>query len=308
MRREGIASYSLSIFEDSSNCEVNATCVTKDLGIIGLHAKGPSRTAGRQAQLAILPLASEGVKPKCYDPMRDPHLVSKSVNNERKGGITALAGVDYDNSLKFLSSGSDKHTYLWTIYPHTHRYTASTERLSFQTRAIVQALGFERGSGTVLSADGKRILSLDLSSNAVRKNVTMAHNVYNIHTGQSPYVVLLETESVDAQIQMYDLRSGNFDRPPVVAFGQDLPSYVPEKLKFLSPSARGSLSPNKQLFARGFNDGGVQVWDLRKHTVATKTYDHRLHSGSIFHTAFISESELVARENNALWFIDTKRA
>jgi len=116
--------------------------------------------------------------------------------------------------------------------------------------------------------------------------VPMSNAIHQLHIHQQmENIIILEVDSLDYQIHLYDDRKKNgFDRPSDCYFGRR-----GRAAKHSKGDTRGNL------FARGYDDGAVCVWDLRnaKQPILKKSF-HDL--GSLVHTAFFEHGTPLLRQ------------
>ncbi|RPD61929.1 hypothetical protein L226DRAFT_571320 [Lentinus tigrinus ALCF2SS1-7] len=151
----------------------------------------------------------------------------------------------------------------------------------------VQALAYCGWDETVYSAAGDRIASTKLDALAHADSERVSGKITQVHVHpQDPRLIALEIDHMDYQVQLYDMRAGGFARKPWLEFGhRNAPTPIPPKstrtiadtnpiASASSSCSRSSSTPKlgtrytrgstlNSLFARGYGDGVVLVWDYR---------------------------------------------
>ncbi|KAI0334773.1 hypothetical protein GY45DRAFT_1241766 [Cubamyces sp. BRFM 1775] len=136
----------------------------------------------------------------------------------------------------------------------------------------VQALAYSSWNNAIYSAAGDRIATARLDARASSEPVRVSGRVTQVHVHpQDPRLIALEIDHMDHQVQLYDTREGGFGRKPWLEFGYRAAPPKPRSAsrpvsstfvpKLGSRYIRGSTM--NSLFARGYGDGVVLVWDYR---------------------------------------------
>lgn len=76
-----------------------------------------------------------------------------------------------------------------------------------------------------------------------------------------PTIHLCQVDHLDSQIALYDTRKAGFSRRPCLDFGYREPN---NNLNKRSGRFFHKGSVEEHFYARGYRDGAVCVWDLRK--------------------------------------------
>ncbi|PIL36763.1 hypothetical protein GSI_00453 [Ganoderma sinense ZZ0214-1] len=181
-------------------------------------------------------------------------------------------------------------------------YWATSERIPTEHSQPVQALAFCAWNEMVYSAAGDRVSMTNLGAIAAADPERVSGKVTQVHVHpQDPRLIALEVDHLDYQVHFYDMREGGFGRRPWLEFGyrsalpkatrasSSLSAPQPDQQGagsslsvFASASANGSTSRSasstivpksgsrytrgsttNSLFARGYSDGTVLVWDYR---------------------------------------------
>ncbi|KAH7920265.1 hypothetical protein BV22DRAFT_1040024 [Leucogyrophana mollusca] len=255
---------------------VEDACVVGDTIVLGYD--------GGPCQVTLLPVTRKSPRP--IDVQRQPHVPSPRVSKSFKGGVSCLSAMCSEaGSIKFFSGGHDRWVYLWTA--ETHQLTNATcKKLSVFHDSGVSAIAYQRRSNALMSSDGQKLWTTDLSRSYTPKPVLVSNVVNQIHVHpQAPDIILLEIKHLDQQIQIFDCRKGGFNRPPCFTFGHRYAD-----AKFEPSYTKGST--RHVYFARGHQDGSVILWDYRnpKDILIKRQYQQ---IDAVVHTAF-SNSEVVA--------------
>ncbi|KAA1466126.1 hypothetical protein DENSPDRAFT_13214 [Dentipellis sp. KUC8613] len=250
---------------------------------------GYSKPARESFQIAVVPIVPD------EPPLRTnlSRLAHTTVNEslfapaKRNRGISALAAVEGDDdAFKFVSGGFDGHIYLWSVQRRddfVEPFRTRIEPCAMEHTSSVLSLAYRCSDGSLLSAAGKVLSNIPLKAPRAAKPVCMSDQVYQIHVHpQNENLILLETDHLNHQIQLFDTREGGFDGNPAVQFGWR-PHAADARLSVQSRHSRGSCSNTR--FVRGFKDGVVKVWDIRKVTDAAVKLECRAKE-AVFHTVF----------------------
>ncbi|KAF4619681.1 hypothetical protein D9613_005483 [Agrocybe pediades] len=204
-------------------------------------------------QVSLLRFNSEDHSPCLMDLQLKPHKVSLDAQNSNTtGAITCLAAKSLTNGhLKFFTGGYDRSLYIWNAKTLD---SITTERLTTIT-TIPEALAFRHG--TLLIGTSRKLLQLDLEHLTSTPIVTqLSNSVHQIHVDkQAPNIALLEVNSLDFQVQMFDERiKHSFDRTADCYFGARQTS---------SPAQANRGDVKSFMFVKGYQDGVVRMWDFR---------------------------------------------
>lgn len=204
-------------------------------------------------------------------------------------GISALAAMPADGrSRRFLSGGGDGTVRLWTLSGEGHDgLQAGSAPLELSPRQPVRGLAFRASDGAVLVGHARHVsvAPLEAPTRATPALLSAAPLQVHVHP-QNPRVVLIEVDHLDRQVQIFDVRSANLDRRPVMEFGhRAAPSMGPAKHIY----RRGSTS--HALFARGYGDGTLCVWDFRN--TSSVTLKTRTREDPIVH-AVLHKDQVIA--------------
>ncbi|KAH9943062.1 uncharacterized protein BXZ73DRAFT_74110 [Epithele typhae] len=194
-------------------------------------------------------------------------------------GITCLAPVE-DHS--FLSGGYDKRLYLWKLAPTDPRrapdgsgnaigFSVTSTRVPTNHVQPVQALAYSAWNNVVYTAAGDRVAQTKVDAYSAGEAKRVSGKVHQVHVHpQERDLVLLEIDHMDRQVQVYDIRERGLSGAPVLEFGRRAALRSPRASKGTRTGlphhdtrfTRGSTVDS--LFARGYSDGAVLVWDYRK--------------------------------------------
>ncbi|KAF9569480.1 hypothetical protein CPC08DRAFT_701963 [Agrocybe pediades] len=243
-------------------------------------------------QVSVLRFNSEDPSPCLMDLQLKPHQVSLDAQNSNTtGAITCLAAKSLTNGhLKFFTGGYDRSLYIWNAKTLD---SITTERLTTIT-TIPEALAFRHG--TLLIGTSRKLLQLDLEHLTSTPIVTqLSNSVHQIHVDkQAPNIALLEVNSLDFQVQMFDERiKHGFDRTADCYFGARQTS---------SPAQANRGDVKSFMFIKGYQDGVVRMWDFRN--VKQPVLKHQFEDmGPIVHAVFAGGG-IVCYQDNSLSFID----
>ncbi|KAI1792921.1 hypothetical protein LXA43DRAFT_1003819 [Ganoderma leucocontextum] len=288
-RKTRIYRHSLPVEDDFRHVE-DACLLRNDTVVIG-YDKGP-------CQVSLITV--EGDQRPCRVDLN--HKAHSTVIENRSAGracpnrgIACLAPVAEDS---FLSGGHDKYVYHWKLGRANDRgkdhggYCVSSLRIPTEHSQPVQALAFCAWNEMVYSAAGDRISMTKLDAIATAEPERVSGKVAQVHVHpQNPRLIALEVDHLDYQVHFYDMREGGFARRPWLEFGYRA---TPPRASssnagtrdagsgFTSASASASTSRSasstsipkfgsrytrgsttNSLFARGYGDGTVLVWDYR---------------------------------------------
>ncbi|KJA30104.1 hypothetical protein HYPSUDRAFT_127072, partial [Hypholoma sublateritium FD-334 SS-4] len=104
---------------------------------------------------------------------------------------------------------------------------------------------------------------------------------------------------LDSQIQLFDIRKQRgFDRTPDCNFGARCGGSRP-----IRSMSRGDCEYS--LFAKGFADGVVRIWDYRnsKQPVVTRAHQNM---GAVAHTIFTGSGNILCYNGDSLTFVDSR--
>ncbi|TFY69435.1 hypothetical protein EVG20_g3153 [Dentipellis fragilis] len=252
---------------------------------------GYSKPARESFQIAIVPIVPN------EPPLRTnlSRLAHTTVNEsilapaQRNRGISALAAVEGDDdAFKFVSGGFDGRIYLWSIQRRDgfdKPFRTRTEPCAMEHTSSVLSLAYRRSDGSLLSAAGKVLSNIPLKARARRNLSACASIPSTLARGTWTSCAdgfCNQTDHLNHQIQLFDTREGGFDGNPAVQFGWR-PHAADARLSVQSRHSRGSCSNTR--FVRGFKDGVVKVWDIRKVTDAAVKLESRAKE-AVFHTIF----------------------
>ncbi|OBZ76198.1 hypothetical protein A0H81_03583 [Grifola frondosa] len=109
----------------------------------------------------------------------------------------------------------------------------------------------------VLSCAGPFIATTSLSAHSAPEPERVSGKIQQVHIHpHAPSLVVLEVDHMDRQVHFYDTRKGGFRHAPCLEFGHRTAAR-----RAGTRYAKGSAS--NSLFARGYADGTVHVWDYR---------------------------------------------
>ncbi|KDR83531.1 hypothetical protein GALMADRAFT_651263 [Galerina marginata CBS 339.88] len=230
---------------------VDATIVGAT-AIIG-YGNGPS-------QISLVRL-SEGSSPLLVDLEQNrPHKVSlDSGSRTGKAAISCLAAKKSTAHItQFFTGGHDKTLRLWSVGDAN---LATSEKLTTLT-TIPEALGFRDRS--LIVGTSRKILTVDLGHlSSIPTSAQLSNSVCQIHIhSQAPNVTILEVNSLDFQVQIFDDRKKQgFDRVADCYFGA-------RQARTSARSTRGDT--DFSMFVKGYEDGTVRMWDFRNSKVSHK--------------------------------------
>ena len=101
-----------------------------------------------------------------------------------------------------------------------------------------------------------------------------------------------QVDHLDRQVQIFDLRKSNFDRKPVMEFGYRPAQSMREKHDG-NIYRKGSTS--YALFARGYSDGTLCIWDYRNTVV--RMFPHVCHMSAVQRPSFRSPPERARKDS-----------
>ncbi|KAI0721875.1 hypothetical protein C8T65DRAFT_629499 [Cerioporus squamosus] len=284
-RKTRISTYSLPVEDDARHVE-DACLIGDDTVVVGYN-RGP-------CQVSLISVGDDQ-QPCRHDLSYRAH--STVIENRSLGkafpnrGIACLAPVAGDS---FVSGGHDKTVHHWKISRGSSRrkgregWSASSVRIPMDHTQPVHALAYCGWNETVYSASGDRIASTKLGALAHAGSERVSGKIIQVHVHpQDPRLIALEIDHMDYQVQLYDTRTGGFARKPWLEFGhRTAPPTVSSKgdrtIADTNPVARARTSWSdsntlaqksgsrytrgstlNSLFARGYGDGVVLVWDYR---------------------------------------------
>ncbi|KAH9951765.1 hypothetical protein B0H21DRAFT_717413 [Amylocystis lapponica] len=288
-RQVRISGFSLPWPDEVSTSDAHVTdaCLLGDRAVVVGYDSGPR-------QVSVITLGDE--PPRRFNIRHRAHTiihenrVTGSAHPYR--GVSVLAPL---SETRFLSGGHDKTVHLWTVMPTAEGFAAKSQRLNIEHSRCVQALAYRAHDNSVLSASGECVSTMRLSSHLPPDPIRVSGRVLHIHVHpQAPHFVVLEVAHMDRQVQLYDLRKAGFERAPCVEFG-----YRSRDDKHTdSRYVRGS--PWNSLFARGYADGAVRVWDYRQATnVMIRVQCQR--PAPVAHT-LLSSSDIIAYGGHSVTF------
>ncbi|KAJ8501439.1 hypothetical protein ONZ51_g606 [Trametes cubensis] len=268
-RKTRITRWSLPVEDDARHVE--DACLIGESTIVVGYNKGP-------CQVSLIPVR-ENQRPYRIDLTHRGH--STVVENRTAGtsypnpGIACLAPVGSDS---FLSGGHDKTVRHWKVTPNGGQreeraaFSASSVRVPIEHMQSVQALAYSSWNNAIYAAAGDRIATARLDSRAPSEPARVSGRVTQVHVHpQDPRLIALEIDHMDHQVQLYDTREGGFGGKPWLEFGYRAAPPKPRSAsrpvsstfvpKLGSRYIRGSTM--NSLFARGYGDGVVLVWDYR---------------------------------------------
>ncbi|KAH9894261.1 hypothetical protein C8Q73DRAFT_790821 [Cubamyces lactineus] len=268
-RKTRITRWSLPVEGDARHVE--DACLIGESTIVVGYNKGP-------CQVSLIPVR-EDQRPYRIDLTHRGH--STVVENRTAGtsypnpGVACLAPVASDS---FLSGGHDKTVRHWKVTLNGGQraeraaFSASSVRVPIEHMQPVQALAYSSWNNAIYSAAGDRIATARLDARAPSEPARVSGKVTQVHVHpQDPRLIALEIDHMDYQVQLYDTREGGFGRKPWLEFGYRAAPPKPRSAsrpvsstfvpKLGSRYIRGSTM--NSLFARGYGDGVVLVWDYR---------------------------------------------
>ncbi|KAH9853779.1 hypothetical protein C2E23DRAFT_884436 [Lenzites betulinus] len=272
-RKVRISRWSLPAADDSRHVE-DACLIGDNIVVVGYN-KGP-------CQVSLIPVQADQ-PPRRIDLTYRAH--STVIENRASGtsspnpGIACLAPVADDS---FLSGGHDKTVRHWKVTRNggknakTAAFLAESERIPTQHGQAVQALAFSSWNNALYSGSGDFIATTRLDARAPAEPVRVSGKINQVHVHpQDPRLIALEVDHMDYQVHFYDTRERGFGRRPWLEFGYR--AAPPMRGGASRPAGGGgaSFTPKtgsryirgsamNSLFARGYADGVVLVWDYRK--------------------------------------------
>ncbi|KAL7282112.1 hypothetical protein ACG7TL_003581 [Trametes sanguinea] len=272
-RKTRITKWSLPVEDDLRHVE--DACIIGESTIVVGYNKGPR-------QVSLIPVL-EDQRPRRIDLTYKAHstVIENRVaaTSYPNPGIACLAPVSSDS---FLSGGYDKTVRHWKVTPDPGQsawraaYSAGSGRLPTDHMQAVQALAFSSWNNAVYSAAGDRIATTRLDARAPAEPVRVSGKITQVHVHpQDPRLIALEIDHMDYQVHLYDTREGGFRRKPWLEFGYRAAPPKPRNASAGRPADAGNAFMPKQgsryirgstvnsLFARGYGDGAVLVWDYR---------------------------------------------
>ncbi|KAI0829442.1 hypothetical protein BC628DRAFT_1417164 [Trametes gibbosa] len=272
-RKVRITGWSLPAVDDSRHVE-DACLIGDNIVVVGYN-KGP-------CQVSLIPVRADQ-RPRRIDLTYRAH--STVIENRASGtsfpnpGIACLAPVADDS---FLSGGHDKTVRYWKVTRNHGKnanraaYLAGSERIPTQHGQAVQALAYSSWNNTIYSTSGDFIATTRLDARAPVEPVRVSGKVNQVHVHpQDPRLIALEIDHMDYQVHFYDMREKGFGRKPWLEFGHRAAAPKPRSASRPAASGNASFAPKmgsryirgstmNSLFARGYADGTVLVWDYRK--------------------------------------------
>ncbi|KAK7695699.1 hypothetical protein QCA50_000335 [Cerrena zonata] len=237
---------------------VSDACLVNDRIVVLGYDAGPNNP-----KVSLVPI--DETKPRRIDIL---HRGFGKVNESNSSGfarpsrgITALCSLRGDR-MQFLSGGQDRSIRLWTITSVEEGYQGKSREVAASYPTEVQAIAFRAQDDLLFSGGGKRIHTTHLPSGHIRGWDNLSNPLVQIHVNSSnESLVSLELDHLDSQIALYDTRKGGFSRKPCLDFGYREPSKNLNKRpgRFFH---KGSVEGYH--YARGYGDGAVCVWDIRK--------------------------------------------
>ncbi|CAL1702225.1 unnamed protein product [Somion occarium] len=187
--------------------------------------------------------------------------------------------VQQGNGMRFLSGGYDHTVRLWTLKSTGDGYIERSREVAATHAEKVQTLAFRSHDSTVLFGGGSRIYTTCLQAASLPKSDKLSNALIQIHVNPSSEShVFLEMDHLDNQVALYDTRRGAFNRKPCLDFGY---REVNSDKRYGRSFTKGSVEDRH--FARGYRDGTVCVWDLRKTSKAVLLIS-RKHEKPAVHT------------------------
>ena len=180
------------------------------------------------------------------------------------------------DTVKFFTGGYDKAIRLWKV--NTSKLGSATSEEVIKLATIPEALAFRRSRHSLLTSASKRLMDIDLDHLSKKPvGFPMSNPVCHMHVcKENQNVVILEACSQicqhavnhlrttiqvghwDFQVQIYDdRRKPGFDRASDCCFGGR--HGVPVR------ASKGDV--HLTLFAKGYDDGTVAIWDFRNANV-----------------------------------------
>ncbi|KIY53538.1 hypothetical protein FISHEDRAFT_55084 [Fistulina hepatica ATCC 64428] len=247
---------------------------------------------GERQLMALRLLPEECAREKAEDSAAPhPAWIHATQMPHGANGLVALAPDLGTRSRAFFTGGKDRRLLRWKLKDDD---TFSVRTIDNRLHAVPSALA--HFGDAVLVANGKSVETLNIRHpmGCPRASVTST-TIRHIHVDSTaPSLVFLEklslasdslrtqTNDLEAQIQLFDVRAGKFQCPPVLKFGH----YSKETG---TRHVRGEWSGHR--FARGFPDGEIMVWDIRfpprnKHVKLGRVLVRYSCTRSIMHTVF----------------------
>jgi len=180
------------------------------------------------------------------------------------------------------ASGPEHSVYHWTL-----RDTTATPELLVRVPKPPQALAYK--SHKLRLGLGKSLQTMDIMHlSQKRSSIPINNAVFQIHEPTRDFCIV-EVEHTSEQILIFDLKKNG--RDPIYRFGYQYEG------KALSQYDRGDT--RLVWFAKGYPDGSVIIWDIRRADVPLVREQRK---DRVAHTAFISNSEIVAYGSQKLTF------
>lgn len=198
------------------------------------------------------------------------------------------------STLRFLSGGEDGTIQLWSLAYSAGSFTAQSRALGIRHTQQIRCVAYDSVKSQVLSCYSRSISIAHLEAPKTPTPIVLSADAQQCHVHpQNPAVIILEVSSQrnrrmvasshrnarlqvdhrDRQIQVYDTRKSSFRDAPCIEFGR--PFYGADATSFARKRTyrffRGSTLHS--LFARGYQDGTVCVWDYRNAQVCGSLMD-----------------------------------
>ncbi|KAM5535634.1 hypothetical protein V8D89_010621 [Ganoderma adspersum] len=295
-RKTRIYRHSLPVEDDCRHVE-DACLLRNDTIVIG-YDKGPCQVSLITVEDDQRPCRVD-LNHKAHSTVIENRSAGRAYPNR---GIACLAPVTADSFLSGGHDKYVYHWKLGRANhrgKNRSGYWASSERIPTGHSQPVQALAFCAWNEIVYSAAGDRVSMTKLGAFAAADPERVSGKVTQVHVHpQDPRLIALEMDHLDYQVHFYDMREGGFAHRPWLEFGYR--SAPPKATRasssltaphadirgagpgFTSASASGSTSRSasstivpksgsrytrgsttNSLFARGYGDGTVLVWDYR---------------------------------------------
>ncbi|PSR73620.1 hypothetical protein PHLCEN_2v10539 [Hermanssonia centrifuga] len=216
-------------------------------------------------------------------------------------GISALAAMP-QHPVRFLSGGGDGTIQLWTM-SHPHPYSASIQSLGFAHSGPIRCLAYRSSDNQVFSCFHKRIHAADIKASRASDPIRLTAAAQQIHVHpQDPSIIVLEAcaevDHLDRQIQIFDTRKGSFEDTPCIEFGYRQHRGTTTVERFSKGSTQYTL------FARGFGDGTVCLWDYRNAKNVSRRFQGE-RTDPITHTV-LRGGEVIAYGSHSITFWNTR--
>ncbi|RDB22715.1 hypothetical protein Hypma_010396 [Hypsizygus marmoreus] len=275
-RREGrdrITSYSLPC--DGDYQHVQDAYMIKDTVIVG-YSDGPW-------QVSQISLRTD--KRPHWDRLHHrPHHENPRRREGSRGAafLSCLTPARHQShAIAFYTGGHDKAIKLWTVRNPMKVETTTVAR----SETVPYTLASR--DRTLLYGTTTKLLTVDIEHTTAKPQTAHFSDVITqIHVHpDSPHISILEVKSLDEQVLIYDHREKQgFDRTADIRFGYRSKGHKFQDSRYFRGSTRESL------FARGYQDGCVCIWDYRFR--AKPVVKAQLNLGQAIVHTFLTKSEV----------------